>query len=296
MFLKLHEPNQTIQYLMNVDGRCELSEDDGRALFGYQLGFEGEYYFYQLLNEVEGGVKLWDITLKESSKAQFDFLVIGEGMVYHFDVKNYSGNYTYIDGLFKKDNGSVDQTIMTQLKRADLILSQFLKRNGYRYQHVSRIVFVNETFSLKNFNGDACINFPSQIPGIINHLKQLGSPTQEDYRLARALIEADVEDNHRFVYYDYETLRKGYKCPRCKRYRRVSVVPNRKTVACVCGRKMSKSNYISECARQVWILKNAPFKIQEIAAWSGCDKRTVQRALKKYCHYSGGKRARIYWF
>ncbi|MCU7558128.1 nuclease-related domain-containing protein [Macrococcus capreoli] len=296
MFLKLHEPDRKISYLMNIDGRCKLSEDDGRTLFGYQLGYEGEHYFYQLLNEVTGGLKLWDITLKESSKAQFDFVVIGEGTVYHFDVKNYSGIYTYIDGLFKKENGSVDQTIMTQLKRADIILSQFLMRNGYRYHHESRIVFVNESFRLKNFNGDSCIKFPNQVHDIINHLKQLGPPTQEDYRLARALIEANDPDVRRFAYYNFESLRKGYKCPKCKRYGRVTVLPNRKTVVCVCERKMAKSDYITECARQMWILKNAPFKIQEIAAWSGCDKKTVQRALKKYCHYSGDKRARMYWF
>ncbi|WP_414048773.1 nuclease-related domain-containing protein [Macrococcus animalis] len=296
MFLKLHEPDNEISYLLNVDGRCELTKDDRTRLFAYQLGYEGEDYFYRLLNEVEGGLKLWDITLKESSKAQFDFLVIGDGTVYHFDVKNYSGNYTYIDGLFKKDNGSVDQTIMTQLKRADLILSQLLIRKGFGYQHVSRIVFVNDKFNLKNFNGDNCIKFASQIPSIINYLKQLGPPTDEDYRLARALIEANVLHDRRFVYYDYKRMRKGYRCPNCKRYEMVEIVGRMKYVSCKCGRKLSKLDYIVECARQVWTLKNTSFQVKEISEWSKCEIKTVQRALMGSCKYSGKNKGRKYWF
>lgn len=296
MFLKLHKPDNKINYLMNLEGRCDLSQEDRTTLFGYRMGYEGEKYFYDLLSEIEGGLQLWDITLKESSKAQFDFLIIAGGTVFHFDVKNYSGNYTYIDGIFKKENGSVDQTIMTQLKRADLILPQFLMRNGFDYDHESRIVFVNENFHLHNFNGDKSIKFAEQIPSILSYFKDIGPPTNEDYRLAKALIKANVIENRRIAYYDYANLRKGYRCPRCKRYGGVEVIPNRKNVMCKCGRKMMKSQYIEECAKQVWILKNDEFKVQEIAGWSGCDSRTVQRALKKYCSYSGDKKGRNYRF
>lgn len=296
MFLKLHEPDNKISYLMNVDGRCNLTKDDRTALFAYQAGLAGESQFYEQLQGVEGGLKLWDITLKESSKAQFDFLIIGDGKIFHFDIKNYSGEYTYIDGLFKNNRGSVDQTIISQLKRADIILPQFLIRKGFQYEHVSRIIFVNENFVLRNFNGDEYIKFAGQIPGILDYLKRLGPPTDEDYRLAKALIAANVVDNYRFAYYDYGQMKKGYRCPGCKRFERVKVAIKRKNVVCVCGRMMTKSEYILECAKQVWSLKNAPFKIQEIADWSQCDKRTVQRALKKFCKYDGVNRGRNYYF
>ncbi|WP_414053163.1 nuclease-related domain-containing protein [Macrococcus equi] len=296
MFLKHHEPDNKIKYLMNVDGRCELTPDDSVTLYAYQMGYEGESYFYEMLNTVEGSIKLWDITLKESSKAQFDFLVIGGGWILHFDVKNYTGDYTYIDGLFKKDNGKVDQTIISQLKRADIILPQFLMKNGFNHQHESRIIFVNERFNLKNFNGDNAIKFAGQIPSIIEYLKQLGPPTDEDYRLAHALIQANVVEERRFPYYDYSLMKKGYRCPACRRFGKVEVVERLKYVTCMCGRKISKLDYITECAQQVWILKNAPFQIKEIAEWSKCELKTVQRALKKKCSYSGMNKGRSYWF
>ncbi|WP_313018264.1 nuclease-related domain-containing protein [Macrococcoides bohemicum] len=296
MFLKLHEPDNKMSYLMNVDGRCNLTKDDRTALFAYQIGFAGENYFYEQLQAVEGGLKLWDITLKESSKAQFDFLIIGDGKIFHFDTKNYSGEYTYIDGIFKNNRGRVDQTIISQLKRADLILPQFLMRNGFQYEHVSRIIFVNENFVLRNFNGDQYVKFAGQIPGIIDYLKKLGPPTDEDYRLAKALISADVVDNHRFAYYDYTQMKKGYRCPKCKRFGYVEVASRKKYVACRCGRRLSKLDYITEAARQVSILKNEPFQIKEIAEWSNCEIKTVQRTLLNSCMFKGKNKGRVYWF
>lgn len=94
MFIKVHHPDQYIQYLLAVEDRITLQENDRINLFRYKSGLSGERMFYNLLKNILEGIKIWDITLDNNGSSQYDFLIVVDKVIYHFDVKNYSGVYT----------------------------------------------------------------------------------------------------------------------------------------------------------------------------------------------------------
>lgn len=296
MFLKLHERDDKMSYLLEVENRHMLNQEDSRILYAYQMGYAGELELYNQLMTINGGLKIWDITLNKYDTAQYDFLIIGKGMIHHIDVKNYTGEYTYIDGMFKREKGKVDQQLITQMKRANFMLAALLFDHKCNYKFDSHILFINDSFKLKTKERLDNVMFVKDIQPMLDYVDQLGSPTEEDYTMAQLLLDNHLPLRPRIHYYDFNSLRKGYKCPLCKRIAQVDVVKSRKTVNCKCGKQMLKMDYILACAEQLWMLKRHPFKISEIVNWSGCDVKTVQRVLVKKCMYKGENKGRVYWF
>ncbi|ULG73588.1 nuclease-related domain-containing protein [Macrococcus brunensis] len=167
MFLTRHQPSEYIHYLLAADKRVALSQADDRVLKNYLKGYEGEKYFYERSCGY-GGLKLWDVSLMSPGLAQYDFIHIYNGKVYHFDIKNYTGNVRRVGQQFVSDGDYYYQDIFSQLNRADFYLSNFLRTHGFQNEVISRIVFINPQLTLIEDAPDPRIVKPSQVEQVIH--------------------------------------------------------------------------------------------------------------------------------
>ncbi|MGV2875489.1 nuclease-related domain-containing protein [Macrococcus capreoli] len=115
MFLKLHAPDDYINYLLTAEFRTTLDHNDYRNLQQYKRGLQGERKFYNLIKDIKGIVCLWDLVLNINGEVQYDFLIISNKRIIHIDIKNYSGIYHYQDGNFQNESGYVHQGLISQL-------------------------------------------------------------------------------------------------------------------------------------------------------------------------------------
>lgn len=147
MFIKTHLRSDYYRYLQAVEGRQTLDDVDHLNRRNYTKGIDGEKAFYTLLMPC-GGIKLWDLALRTPALSQYDFLVIYGQTLFHFEVKNFSGQYRIVNHQFVSEHDHVHHDVLSQLNRAHYHLQKVLMKNGFDLKVVSKVVFVNEDFHL----------------------------------------------------------------------------------------------------------------------------------------------------
>lgn len=291
MFISTYEFSDYERYLLEVKNRVKLNKYDRRKLSNFEMGYAGELMFY---NEVKslGGVKLWNTRFETAGEVQYDFLIINDGYLLHFDIKNFYGNYHVVDNNFVKDDGNVIKDPIDQLLRADIILKNFCKANRLNYRVESFIIFINEHFKLSGFGGHRRVLFHRDLERVTSSL--IHQPSPGAIRDAELLKSYSVTDtNERIHYYDYHTMRKGIKCPKCKQFLR-KFEKFEKKIACTCGYKVSKAEAVRIAFDTITILKNSSVKCVEVMEYTGIGRSTVQRVLKAYSEKQGSTKSRVY--
>ncbi|GGB03419.1 NERD domain-containing protein [Macrococcus hajekii] len=282
MFSKIHEATAYFEYLKSADGRIELNMADKLALKNYLKGFIGEKKYFEMAQQC-GGIKLWDISLKNPGLAQYDFIYIYDGKVYHLDIKNYSGEMRMMGQKFVTGSDYYNQDILSQLERADYYLKKFVKMNGFTFEVISRIVFINPALKLNNFNQDPRIVLPHQVRNIVDFFQKDRTASHEEIRLRDLLLihHQQINPHERIAYYPFENMKKGIRCPSCRWVGMVGV-EKKKNVKCRCGYSNLKSEVLKITIDEMLRLKNAPVTRKEIEDWTSMKPRAIQRVLKKY--------------
>lgn len=98
MFVKTYEPSSYVKYLFEVQSRITLDDFDEAQYKRLYSGYIGEKQFYERIKNCDG-TKLWDLRLDYHGEVQYDFLVIHDGYLFHFDIKNFSGHYSFFLGI-----------------------------------------------------------------------------------------------------------------------------------------------------------------------------------------------------
>lgn len=78
MFIKAHYPDLYIQYLLAVEDRITLQENDRFNLYRYKIGVAGERASYEFLKNIFEGISIWDITLENNGSSQYDFIIVAD--------------------------------------------------------------------------------------------------------------------------------------------------------------------------------------------------------------------------
>lgn len=294
MFIKQHYPSDYYQYLLAVDGRLKLHDTDYINIYRYKLGEEGERQFYNRVKNIMEGFKIWDVTLRENGTSQYDFIIVVGGVIYHYDIKNYSGTYTYKNDNFISENGRNYKNILSQLDGAYERLKRIVRQQGWKYTVESRIIFINEKFSIRNYDGNALIMFSNQVENIIQHLK--GSTTYKmDLYVAEKLLSLNSPDEfERIFYYPIENMTKGIRCPKCKKINSVKVMKKYQNVHCKCGHCYAKSDMLHHVTHELSIINRGKIKENHVTTWSGVPERSVRNFLVKHYQKHGTYRDAYY--
>ena len=152
MLLKSRTESDLIKLLGFLNTRMSLTEDDLKQYLNLKKGYEGEVAFdlltaANLNNDV---FVLNDIMLEiNHSKFQIDSSLIIQDTIFPCEVKNFEGNYFLKDDEFYFCGAKNPITNpLHQVKRAETLLQQYLKKNGFHFRIVPYLVFINPNFFL----------------------------------------------------------------------------------------------------------------------------------------------------
>lgn len=281
MFVKTRELNLYERYILEVKDRLEMDEYDRDNLFTTEKGLIGEEYFYERIKKCAGGAKLWDLRLRLNGQSQYDFIVVFNGSILHFDTKYYEGKYNYVDGNFISENQYVIHNPLTLQTKQHMRLKRFVDKMGWQYKVYSYIIFVGEQFNVYGFNGDNRILFDKDIENIVQRLNRR-EVTSEELEIARVLADHyDHNGKHpRIYYYPFDQMKKGVKCPKCRQFLPF-VDKHAKKIRCQCGRTFTKKEVVRIAFDAIYLLKNGGLTVSDIVNFSGIGRTIVQQVLVK---------------
>ena len=126
--------------------RAALDGKEKRNLERYRSGYEGEMEYDRVLDEVghESMYVFRDIWLGiGDSKVQLDALIVADNLLIVNEIKNYSGNYSYENGVWKVRNQQISEDPVSQISTAANKLLRLRYESGLQFEVQKEIVFVN---------------------------------------------------------------------------------------------------------------------------------------------------------
>lgn len=210
-------------------------------------------------------------------------------------MKNFSGKYTYQDGNFISSNQYVSSDVISRLNRGHQIFNQFLAQLKVDIQFHSRVVFINETFQLRGFNGSEHVLFHSDLHKIKNYLSSRNLITEQMIELAKDIIYHHKPKNNfeRIHYYSINDMRKGVRCPKC---RKIGMQHKKcmKKMQCSCGFKESNVDVVRRTYDMLINFGVNKVTVPMIVEWTGLEIRCIQKIMSKYYKRVGNARAVYY--
>lgn len=223
MFMKILKPrfvSPELQLLRFLHSRMEFPVDDLRRYENLEKGFKGEQQFDRWSEDLLFDGLILNDLLYEVNKTffQIDSVLISQGTLFQFEVKNYEGDY-YIDGdKWLTLSGSTIKNPLHQLERSETMLKQLLQNSGYNMHIEPYLIFINPNFHLYNAPINQSIIFPTQLSRFLDKLNRTSSKLNERHsKLAEYLVSVQSFQSpyKRLPNYEYDQLSKGICCPRC---------------------------------------------------------------------------------
>ncbi|WP_414053895.1 nuclease-related domain-containing protein [Macrococcus equi] len=294
MFLKTAVKPPQLIYLEEVHGRTHMTEMDRRKYFNLKLGYDGEKKVFDYLNQFKQGVCIWDIRLDISGEIQYDFIVITNGHIIILEIKNWFGNYTYHEGNLKSPSGYVNRDVFSQASNERDKLEVFCYENNIHYKIVNEVVFVNETFQIINEVTDYEIHGMEYIEKVARYMNQF-EITKEDLAIGECIIKHHLEKSKNEVnhLYPYHLMRRGLKCPECRRFLKIERSAKKK-INCNCGHVMDKAEAIREAFRNIEMLKRDCVTASDVGEWIDISSTRIRKVLNDYCIKIGSNKGRKY--
>lgn len=238
MILKERTKPSELQILELLDKRMNLDKENKRYFLNLKKGYEGELIFDSLTEKLQCECLILNGLLFEVNNTTFqiDSLIIVQGKILSFEIKNMDGDYYYEnDRLYKIPKFEISNPLV-QLSRSDTLLRQLLKSHGYNYPLESNVVFINQNFTLYQAPLNKPIILPTQVKQYLGNLNATPSKLSKNHsKLANLLISLHQTKSpyEKLPQYKYELLQKGITCMQCDSF---SIVVEKRTCRCtVCG-------------------------------------------------------------
>lgn len=218
----LKERTKSVSHLIleSLNSRKTLSSVEKAQYDNQVKGFAGEQQFDRAMKAADlPGLVLNDVLLStRDTYYQIDSLVVTDDHIHLYEVKNYTGAYTYRDGMLHADSGHVLQDPVAQAERKRSYLHNLLLNHGYHLEISVHVVFINPDFYIYSLPKRPDILFAGQLSGHFSQLSQT-LPKQKDKALplAKKLIALQNVTYRPTNLPDYtrDQLKTGILCPKC---------------------------------------------------------------------------------
>lgn len=251
--MKLHQTSlqkEMAQFPTELDFRristqrgLTISKEDIAALRRLEAGAKGEEILVQKLEEL--GKSHWTIIrnlrLNNFSTFECDLLLLTNNCLYHFEVKHYTGKFTFDNGDSYYDDFELDNNIVQQTRSAHLNIKRICQNLSHKIKVKSILIFIGEDnqvaikSEVNNIQILTRTDLTEYIKKIIveeNSRKfSVINPTQ----LIAHLEKYEVVNEHLpkpFTSKQLQHVRRGIYCSRCMSY---DVKIKGKYVMCPCG-------------------------------------------------------------
>ncbi|MEC1522277.1 nuclease-related domain-containing protein [Neobacillus niacini] len=289
MFLKSRTESDLLKLLGFLNNRMSLTEDDLKQYLYLKKGYEGELAFDRLTAATLNSdvYILNDIMLEiNHSKFQIDSSLIIQDTIFPCEIKNFEGNYFYNDGEFHfSGSKSLITNPLHQVKRAETLLQQYLKKNGFHFRIVPYLVFINPKFFLYQAPQNDSIIFPPQLSSF---MEKLNSKPPNLNGMQRKLADKMIADHiiespyPKLPPYEYHSLLKGFTCAICNSFQ---IACGERKVTCKdCGfEEEVESAVVRSVEELILLFPSLKITTNIIHDWCGVveSRKTIRKFLTK---------------
>ncbi len=282
-----------LKLLRFLHSRMAFPVDDLRRYENLEKGFKGEQQFDKWSEDILiDGLILNDL-LYEVNKTffQIDSVLISQGTLFQFEVKNFEGDYCIDGDKWLTLSGSTIKNPLHQLERSETMLKQLLQNSGHNMHIESYLVFINPNFHLYNAPINQSIIFPTQLSRFLDKLNRTSSKLNGRHsKLAEYLVSVQTFQSpyKRLPNYEYDQLAKGICCPRCRAFMG-------ETLKCKCGFEEAPAAAILRSVEEFrWLFPNERITTNGIYEWCGgnVSRKVIWSILSKNFQLEGhGKSA-----
>lgn len=220
--VKERHKTDLLKVLLLLNSRMTLEDDDRKMLINLEKGYDGELFFDALLDKhfTGEGLVLNDLKIcYRGNSAQIDSLLITQHSIELFEVKNYSGQYTFSKNRMVSLKGIEIPNPITQLNRTLSLMRQLLNEWGIELDLNGHIIFVNRHFTLYVGEPNHPFILPTQIELFLIRLANQSRRLKQGHQyLADKLLHYSVRDlSHQKEWPDFnwDNLKKGFSCKEC---------------------------------------------------------------------------------
>ncbi|MFD2658258.1 nuclease-related domain-containing protein [Gracilibacillus thailandensis] len=293
---KRKKPDELIAYEL-LSKRKQLNEQEKKRYRSVAKGFEGEVMFDTYLDKLAGEhIILKDLLIHHNKYCQMDTILLKNGKIFLFEIKNFIGEYYWDDDkLFMLNQVEIDNPLV-QRDRAHSILRRLLQSLDIKLPLVSYLIFVNPECSIFQAPLDKQIILPTQINRFIKHFPITTHITSQEKEASENLKANHIENSpfNQFPAYQYDQLEKGIPCYHCGN---MATIPKKQGVECrLCGHFEKGSEAIMRICREYqFLFPERKITSTSIYNWGGrmISRRRIFRILQQYyekkgehrCHY-----------
>lgn len=222
MFLTGRKKSKELVYYEVLEKRAALNRDEQRSLQILKSGFEGEEQFDAVFDEA-GHDNLYifrDIWLVlDGSTVQLDSLAVTDDTLILNEIKNYSGSYTYENGVWKVRRQQISEDPVSQVRRAAGKLVKLSYETGFKFDVKKEVIFINPYFIFESHDGKDADMFVMR-SRLKQYMRSLGN--YHSGRSAKVLAEEIhnriVDNPYPVPETEYSRLKLGLNCWGCGGY------------------------------------------------------------------------------
>lgn len=300
MFYKQRTKSSELLTLELLDYRLQLPRKDKLHLSNLQKGYEGEILFDSLTKKLQCECLILNDLLLQQNRTTFqiDTLIIMQGKVLLFELKNFEGDFYYETGTFYKKPNKEITNPLHQMERSESLLRQLILSLGFSPQIDGSVVFVNSKFMLYQAPRNHPIIYPTQITTHLGQLNALQSRlTNRHHKLAEDLVSLHIVDSPftKLPEYSFEELKKGVTCAECRSF--FLSIKGRKCICKKCGYEEAVTEAILRSIQEFKMLfPTAKITTNTIYEWcqiiptkrriSDCLRRSLKTVgVRQWTHY-----------
>ncbi|WP_163536391.1 nuclease-related domain-containing protein [Gracilibacillus sp. YIM 98692] len=288
------KPDELIAYEL-LSKRKQLNEEEKNRYRSLARGFEGEVMFDTYLDKLAGEhIILKDLLIHHSKYCQMDTILLKNGKVFLFEIKNFNGEfYWHDDKLFMVNQVEIDNPI-AQRDRAHSILRRLFQSLEIRLPLISYLIFVNPECTIFQAPQDKHIILPTQINPFIRQFPNTANLTSQEKQASEKINVSHIEHPpfKQFPEYQYDELEKGIPCYKCGG---MSTHPKKQGIECrmCCGHVEKGKEAILRISDEYhFLFPKRKITSSSFFKWSGrmVSKRRIFRILQQYYEKKGEHR------
>ncbi|GAB3801864.1 NERD domain-containing protein [Virgibacillus kimchii] len=289
MIYKPRHKSAELQVLAALNTRMHLPPNDKKNYLNLVKGLEGELRFDSFSEKLQCDCLVLNDLLLTSNNTSFqiDSLIITTDTIHLYEIKNFEGDYYYRDNRFYSMRHTEIVNPLHQLSRKETLLRPLLGKHGFKFPVDGNVVFVNENFTLYQAPVNEPIIYPTQLKNYFNNLNTIPSKLNKTHKmLADKLVSlhiTDPPDKQKFPRYNFDQLRKGLCCGKCRSL--TVMIEGKKSVCSNCNYNELVERTVVRAAKDFKLLfpeeKMTTSIIHDWCAGMG-SKKQIRRILNQY--------------
>lgn len=200
----------------------ELNDEVKRDLINMEKGYTGEELFDTLVKQylTSQFIVMNDLLLTyKGTSFQIDSLIISKDAITIFEVKNYSGEYTYTSGQFYSLSGHEITNPMNQLNRTKNMMRKIMKDWDINLSLEAYVVFINPQFTLYNANPNDPVLLPTKVEDYLFKLNNQSLALDKDHHYMAKKFSDFHQDcvpfQKQLPDYNLSIMSRGITCSHC---------------------------------------------------------------------------------